>query len=217
MGGRLIPGLSFLVEAASQRRYDRAILLCLVLSALMNFRGTAVAQGTADSVFTPILLSAQEEHGADTTGASATDKLLYLGGASLLFAGIDYFGFNLTRRNDTHLAIYRVFQVLTQAAITWFLYDKLGLPTAIGFNLIWWTFGVDFLYYGYAELINPGHPWESRGDLKSKVFDHDANWAWWTPVGIARGMRRTDGISGDTLVAQSLVGAALGIAITVTF
>jgi hypothetical protein len=161
--------------------------------------------------------AAEPQSAIDTATPSLGTKLLYLGGASLLFSGFDYFGYNLTRRNPSALIVYRVLQVLTQGAITWFLYDKMGLPTAVSFNVLWWTFCCDFLYYGYAEVINPGHPWESRGDLRNGVFRNDATWAYWTPVGISRGMKRDKGIPGETLVAQSLVGLALALTITITF
>jgi hypothetical protein len=144
-------------------------------------------------------------------------KLLYLGGASLLYSGIDYVGFNATNRNPTALGIYRVCQVLMQGAITWFLYEKLGLSTAIGFNLIWWTFGDDFLYYTYAEAVNPGAPWESRGAMKASIFGNQCYWAYWTPVGLSRGASRHKVIAGDTLLAQTLIGAVLGISITIAF
>jgi hypothetical protein len=188
---------------------------CLAIFILLSLGGTAEAQWAADSVRSD--LARDEKASAPDSKPTVCEKLVYLGGASLLYAGVDYFGFNYTKQNKTQLVMYRVFQIMMQGAITWFLYDKLGLPTAIGFNLIWWTFGLDFLYYGYAEVVNPGHPWESRGDMQGGIFDNDATWAYWTPVGILRGMRRDDGIPGDTLVAQSVIGAVLGIGITITF
>ena len=194
-----------------------ALLAVFFFAAARSLLFEVRAQTAVETVPISVMREARVQSSCDSIRPSAATKLLYLAGASLVYAGVDYVGFNITRRNDTRLAIYRVFQVLMQGAITWFLYDRLGLPTAIGFNVIWWTFGLDFLYYGYAELINPGQPWESRGDLQHKVFDHEANWAYWTPVGIARGMKRSEGIPGDTLLAQSLIGAALGITITITF
>lgn len=155
--------------------------------------------------------------GTAITPPGALEKSVWLLGASVLFAGFDYVGFNATRQHPTALKVYRVLQVLTQSALTWLLYEQMGLPTAIGFNLIWWTFGDDFLYYGYAELVNPGHPWESRGDLGRGVMSNHCTWAYWTPIGIARGMRRNDPIAGNTLVAQALTGLALAFTITLTF
>ncbi len=148
---------------------------------------------------------------------TALEKAAWVAGASVVFAGFDYVGYNLTARNPTALVGYRIAQVLVQSAISWFLYRKLGLPSAIGFNLIWWTFGDDFLYYTWAEVINPGPPWESRGAMNNSIFGNQCYWAYWTPVGISRGMKRGETIAGDTLLAQALVGAALGFTITIAF
>jgi hypothetical protein len=155
----------------------------------------------------------------DAAGAapSATTKLLWLGGACILYAGADYAGYNATRHNPTALKVYRVFQLLMQGAMSWLLYEQVGLPTALSFNLIWWTFGLDFLYYGYAELINPGHPWESRGDFRNGVLSNRCGWAYWTPVGMTRGMKRGLPIAADTLIAQSLIGLGLALTITIVF
>ncbi len=150
---------------------------------------------------------------------SSLEKVGYLLGASVAFSLFDYVGYNASKGSDGLAPpAYRVLQLAVQGGLTYFLYEECGLPTAIGFNLIWWTFGDDLLYYGWAELLNPGGLWEGRGALDRAVLKHGAGHAYWTPVGIARGFRR-DGsrISGDTLVAQSLVGAALAITITVTW
>jgi hypothetical protein len=145
------------------------------------------------------------------------EKLVWLAGANVAFAGFDYVGFNLTKRNPSSLIAYRVCQVLFQTGMSWLLYKKLGLPTVIGFNLIWWTFGDDFLYYCYAEAFNPGAPWESRGSLRDNVMRNHATWAYWTPLGIMRGMKRSQPIAGDALLAQSLIGLSLAVTLTISF
>lgn len=150
------------------------------------------------------------------TNRSQWEKILYLTGASVLYAGIDYTGYNLTRNNNAALTVYRIFQVAVQGAITYFLYKEIGLPTAIAFNVIWWTFGDDILYYGYSELVNPGGRWESRGSFSANVMGNHATWAYWTPIGIVRGMKRDQPIAGDTLIAQSLFGLEIALTITIT-
>lgn len=146
----------------------------------------------------------------------AGEKALYLTGAALGFALFDYVGYNLVRNSDTGLPIYRVVQVLTQLGVSWLLYEKVGLPTAIGFNLIWWTWGLDAIYYGYTELINAGGSWERRGAFQRQILGNHCTWASWTPVGISRGMDPKKPIAGDTLIAQSLIGAVLAFTITLT-
>ncbi len=150
-------------------------------------------------------------------GPAWWEKTLAVIGASLLFSGFDYVGYNATRQNPTALKVYRVSQVLAQLGITYLLYESVGPGPALGFNLVWWTFGCDFIYYGYAEVVNPGHPWESRGDYSHGVGADQCTWAYWTPLGIARGMKRGEKIPERTLLAQSLIGAALGIGITVVW
>jgi hypothetical protein len=129
----------------------------------------------------------------------------------------DYIGYNLVRDNTSTLPIYRVMQALVQAGITWILYEKLGLPTAAAFNLVWWTWGTDALFYGYTELFNVGGNWKGRGVFQSDIMDNNCTWASWTPVGMLRGMDSSRPISGDTLLAQFLVGAVAAVTITVTF
>jgi hypothetical protein len=145
------------------------------------------------------------------------NKLMYLAAACFGFAAFDYVGYNLCRESTWALPAYRVIQGLTQIGITYYLYKKVSAGTALGFTLVWWTFGTDFLYYGYAEVINPGHPWESRGDFNNSVMGNQTTWAYWTPLGISRGMKRDKPIAGDALIAQALLGAALGVTFTVNF
>jgi hypothetical protein len=145
------------------------------------------------------------------------EKLLWLGAASLSFSLFDYVGFNLVRNSSTHTLIYRVLHVAVQAGMSWLLYDKLGLPTAVAFNLMWWTWGLDALFYGYTELFNRGGGWSGRGAFRKDIMQNNCTWASWTPVGIARGMDNSKPIAGDTLVAQFLLGAVAAITVTITF
>ncbi|MCZ7554817.1 MAG: hypothetical protein M5R41_00260 [Bacteroidia bacterium] len=152
-----------------------------------------------------------------TSTPDATEKLLWLTGATLSYAMFDYVGFNLVRDNSSALPFFRVIQALVQAGITWILYEKLGLPTATAFNLVWWTWGTDAMFYGYTELFNVGGSWKGRGVFRSDILDNNCKWASWTPVGMLRGMDSSRPIAGDTLLAQFLVGAAAAVTITVTF
>jgi hypothetical protein len=146
-------------------------------------------------------------------GATTALNFLDVAAAGLLYAGVDYSGFNATKHRPSLLKKYRIFQLIMQSALTVFLALRCGLAEAVAFNLVWWTFGLDFLYYVYAFLLNPGRPWDSRGDLRKWVFQNDARWAYWTPIGIARGMSKDVGISGKALTVQSTIGilAAAGI------
>ena len=188
------------------------VLLLLAPRAVGQFRDAGEAAAGAPVAGAPM--------GSDSVvveGATDGEKLLYLAGASLGFALFDYVGFNLVRDNPTTTPIYRVIQGLTQLAVSWLLYEELGLPTAIAFNLIWWTWGLDAIFYGYTELFNVGGDWRGRGVFQSDIMNNNCFWASWTPVGIAQGMDPKKKIAGDALVAQSLVGALLAISITINF
>jgi hypothetical protein len=145
------------------------------------------------------------------------EKLMYLGIATLSMSLFDYVGFNLVRDTRTPKTIYRALQVVMQAGITWLLHEDLGLPTAVAFNLISWTWGMDALFYGYTELFNVGGGWSGRGAFRKDIMQNNCTWASWTPVGIAHGMDNSKPIAGDTLVAQFLLGAVAAITVTITF
>ena len=44
--------------------------------------------------------------------------------------------YNLVRNHPASIPYYRVVQGLVQLGISWFLYEMVGLPTALGFNLM---------------------------------------------------------------------------------
>jgi hypothetical protein len=146
-------------------------------------------------------------------------RALWVTGGVLTYATFDYLVVGLFRPD--HLNIYKLLQYAVQAGITYVLYKECGLSSAIGFNLIWWTFGADMVYYGICEL---------RGNTSSRRWPGAGSWAednenggyagaGWTPVGLVRGARavETHPIPTNTLVAQSLAGAVIGIGITITF
>jgi hypothetical protein len=149
----------------------------------------------------------------DATKPSDGVKVLYLAIATAFFALFDYISFNLVRTISTALRIYRLIQVLVQLAITWVLLRTVGLPTAIAYNVVWWTWGADALYYVYTAIFNAGGHWERRGAFRKYVLGNRCTWAWWTPVGVAKGMSKKTVIRGDVLIAQSLIGVILALAL----
>jgi len=50
-----------------------------------------------------------------------------------------------------------------------------------------------------------------EGKPENKSFQNQMTSAWWTPPGIARGMKKTLPLSGMTLVIQSLIGLSVAI------
>ena len=149
---------------------------------------------------------------SEAPGLDKTERLLYLSGAVVGFSVFDYIGFNATKGDRGSLIAYRVVQTAVQGLITWFLVEKCGWRTALSFNIIWWTFGMDFLYYGIAEseVLRLDKSWEGKGILKQAVMDNGAQHAWWTPAGLVQPGRP---VSGQTLILQSLIGLSVSIAI----
>jgi hypothetical protein len=137
------------------------------------------------------------------------DRIGYVCGASLAFSLFDYVGFNATKSSTTALSVYRVLQVATQSGITYFLYKECGLSSAISFNLIWWTWGDDIGYFGWAYAFNPKPPWEGR--YHNGLQSYDISWASWTPIGLTR--KKGSLIDKATLVIQAMFGFSISIAI----
>ena len=141
---------------------------------------------------------------------SMLEKVGYVCGASLAFSLFDYIGFGLVRETPGPHTGYRVLQVAVQSAITYFLYKQCGLPSAISFNLIWWTWGDDLAYNGWGNVFNMHYPpWENRS--VNGLSENQITWASWTPIGLLRpkGQR----IPKDALFGQAIIGFSLSIAI----
>jgi hypothetical protein len=164
-----------------------------------------------------LILSLSFLHAQDARPAPL-ERALWVTGGVVTFASFDYLVVGLFRPN--HEDVYKVLQYAVQAGITYILYKKCGLSSAIGFNTIWWTYGADMVYYGICELRGvPGNvQWPGTGS-----WDRDtakgSRFVGWTPVGILRGARavETHPVPRNTVVAQSLAGAVIGLSITIAF
>ena len=146
------------------------------------------------------------------------ENALWVTGGVLAFGTFDYLVVGLFRPD--HENIYKFVQYAAQAGITYFLYKKCGLSSAIGFNLIWWTYGADMVYYGICELRGPTHDlrWPGAGAYARDMV-HGNSFVGWTPVGLLRGARAVENhpVPNNTVVAQSLAGAVIGLSITIAF
>ncbi len=151
-------------------------------------------------------------HAQDTTiHPNKLEKLGYVAGAGLTFSLLDYVGFSLVRGNNSAPGWYRVAEGTVQAAISYFLYKECGLSSAISFNLIWWTWGLDLAWYGWSYVLNPasdGH-WENRS--WSGLYGRQITWAGWTPIGLLR--PQGSPIARDALYWQSIIGFAISVTI----
>ena len=134
------------------------------------------------------------------------ERVEYVAGASLAFSFFDYVGFNLVK-HDKNITFYRYIEGTVQTAITYFLYKEVGLPSAISFTLIWWTWGDDILYDGWANAINPAQPWENRS--YNTLQSAGISWAGWTPIGLLR--PKGSNIARSALEAQAVIGLSVAI------
>ena len=128
------------------------------------------------------------------------------------FSLYDYAGFNATYKNQDRLVAYRVSQAAVQVMFTAMLWDKWGARDAIAFNVLWWTFFCDFLYYGWGYLLNI-KGWENRETFRRGQTLNHVSWAHWTPLGLLLGGKTGREIPLSLLIGQSTVG--LGISITI--
>ena len=134
-------------------------------------------------------------------------------GSGLAFSLVDYFGYNIfvksdPRRTSAILALH-VFDIAFGAAINYFLYTTCGLPSAISFDLMWWTWDLDLEFSGWGDLINPPYPWINR--TNSSLNHGLVNWAGWTPIGLLR----TQGawIARNALFTQGIIGFSISMAL----
>lgn len=135
----------------------------------------------------------------------------YVIGATIAYSLFDWVGWNLdVNINNNPVWIYRSVQILTQAAISYFLYKTCGLSSSVAFNLIWWTWGDDLAFYGYQYAFNVGHPWPNR-TYRDDIGGNQITWAGWTPIGLLRPQGST--IARNALFGQAAIGltVALGI------
>ena len=140
-----------------------------------------------------------------TAQAQTGKKILYLVGASVVAGTVDWAGFNLARNSPTKLRLYRVGQWMMHGALFWIIKEQVGLPTAIGFVVVGWTFNFDLVYYLVDGTIGDG-------DFRD-VLNDEVRHAGYTPVGWFRGWTN-EKIAGNTLFAQA--GAGLAFAITLS-
>jgi hypothetical protein len=146
-------------------------------------------------MFCVMLSQAQEK--------SWLEKKGYMLGGVVVFSAFDYIGYNLTKNDHGVAPIgYRIAQLLVQAGITKFLIDEVGLPEAIGFNVIWWTWGADLMYYQWGRILPPH-------DMLTA--NKQVTWASWTPVGLIRGGKKP--IAHNTLFAQATIGLSISLAL----
>jgi len=139
------------------------------------------------------------------------DNLLYILAFTAGFALFDYFAYNeFAKRKLTNgiFAPYRIFQTCVQIiliAIAWAFVD---LIVAIGFTILWWTWGCDWIFHlfcfgdfyddkqyvskGFLKATSPEdikkywnkyYNW-GADEYKCVLYWKSISWAWWSPYGL---------------------------------
>ena len=153
---------------------------------------------------------------APDTNSTRLERIGYVVGASAVFSLADYIGYNLLKQHyatDYYQRynappLYRVSMALLQTAISYVLYKQCGLSSAISFNLIWWTWGDDFAYYEWEQLLD-FFPWDHHFGSGLRFSEYDS--AGWTPIGLTRA--QGSNIARSTLIAQAVIGFSVSIGI----
>ena len=140
---------------------------------------------------------------------------IYTFAAVVVFALFDYFGFNFSLKKGwadfSNFNRYRVVQGLFQLFLTVLLFYFSGWRAAAAFNIIWWTWGCDFMFYLYCEIFNYG---KDRGNFRKEVMSNSVKWAWWTPYGMMF-TKKGDVIKFKTLVLQAVLGTLAAVVVLI--
>jgi hypothetical protein len=133
---------------------------------------------------------------------------------AVLFALFDYFGFNISLKRKwadfSHRNKYRTAQLVFHIFLTLFLLVVNGWKPALIMNIIWWTWGCDFMFYMFCEIFNFG---KDRGNFRKEVLSNSVQWAWWTPYGLLFS-KKGDTLKFIILLVQSVSGIIFSVFIS---
>ena len=135
----------------------------------------------------------------------------------ILFSLYDYFGFHISHKKGwedfTLLNPYRISQFIVQIIITISLYILFGWFSALAFNILWWTWWADLLFYFWYDLLRVfGYPRKSGG-FKEQVLGNKVTWAYWTPWGLMRFKNKHTIMTWKEIFVQAVIGAVTVILI----
>lgn len=128
-------------------------------------------------------------------------------GAHVVHAGFDVLLYpQLTVEDKTP---YRVFQILLQAGLSYALYEIGGWRPVVAFNLQWWTWNDDLLYYWMYDALY------GKTAFKDEVLAGRVTWAGWTPAGLILHGGKRERIGANVLLTQAGIGMVLGFSIII--
>lgn len=126
-----------------------------------------------------------------------------------LFALFDYIGYNISlKKNWVNIKFvnpYRISQFLFQIIISLLLLIFIGWQPMAGFNIIWWFWGCDLLFYFYCASLNI---FGDRGNFTKQVLGNQTTWAWWTPYGFLF-TKKGEPVKWQRLIIQAIIGLLL--------
>jgi hypothetical protein len=100
-----------------------------------------------------------------------------------------------------------------QLLITAILFIYYGWFSALAFNILWWTWWADLLFYLWYDLLRIfGYP-RKPGGFREQVLGNKVTWAYWTAWGFMRYKRKHTIMTWKEILLQSIAGAMFVIAI----
>jgi hypothetical protein len=129
----------------------------------------------------------------------------------IIFSLYDYFGFHISHKKGwedfTPVNPYRISQFIVQVFITLFLLFLYGWFSALAFNILWWTWWADLLFYFWYDVLRIfGYP-RKPGGFKEQVMGNKVTWAYWTPWGLLRIKHRDTVMTRKEIFIQAISGA----------
>lgn len=141
--------------------------------------------------------------------------------ALFIFALFDYFGYTFFYFLSK-VKLYRVLQGTFQVLLSAFCYYFYGIKAVLIFNILWWTWVADWIFYLYCLIFNFR---DNRKDWLQPFKGH-VRWAFWTPAGLTqllfKGKEKTI-TEGDKFIIQYriikplllIIQSLIGIIITI--
>jgi hypothetical protein len=144
-------------------------------------------------------------------------ELLYSFTGIIIFSLYDYFGFHISHKKGwedfTALNPYRISQFFIQVIITAILFYFGGWFPALAFNILWWTWWADLLFYCWYDTLRVfGYP-RSPGGFRQQVLGNKVTWAYWTMWGILRFKHKDKVMKKHEIFLQAAAGLIMVIII----
>ncbi len=135
----------------------------------------------------------------------------------IIFSLYDYFGFHLSHKKGwedfTFINPYRISQFIFQLIITISLYLSFGWFSSFAFNLLWWTWWADLLFYFWYDLLKIfGYP-RTPGGFREQIIGNKVTWAYWTAWGLLRFKHKDTIMKKNEIFLQAAAGLIIVILI----